>query len=250
MRATSRILGSLIVTLALTAILAPAVQAAPAETRDLDLTTLPDAALLDQRGEPVQLAALVSEGPVAIQFIFTSCSTICSPMGAIFGRLQESLPDGARLLSVSVDPVRDTPERLRAWAARFGAGERWTQLTGDKKEIDDLLKALGVFTPTIEEHAPVVLLGNPATGRWRRANGLSSPQVLAQELAALVDGAGQPEPAVDAQEAGGSPAGASMPPCHGEGAEGHGEEAGHPSGADSAGSSPVPSPAPSPHSGR
>jgi protein SCO1/2 len=195
----------------------PALAASP-ETRDLELTTLPDAALLDQQGEPVRLAALVGEDPVAIQFIFTTCSTICAPMGAIFGRLQENLPEGARLLSISVDPVRDTPERLRAWAGRFNAGERWTQLTGDKKEVDDLLKALGVFTPTIEEHAPVVLLGDPAAGRWRRANGLSPPQVLAEELAALV-GAARPALAAshghDARDDSASTTTAASP-CHGE----------------------------------
>jgi len=43
------------------------------------------------------------------------------------------------LISISVDPVTDTPERLKAWGAKFKAGAGWTFVTGDKQEIDKLL---------------------------------------------------------------------------------------------------------------
>ncbi len=151
-----------------------------------DLGTLPDVRLLNQEGESVRLRSdVIDDHLVAINFIFTRCATICSPMGAIFGELQGRMPEGGRLVSISVDPTYDTPERLKAWSARFGADHRWTLLTGEKKEIDTLLKRLGVFTPVIEEHAPVILLGNPATQNWRRAYGLAAPAVLAQELEEL-----------------------------------------------------------------
>ena len=156
------------------------------QTRSFDLGTIPDVHLVNQEGEPVRLASeLIAGHVVALNFIFTRCATICSPMGAIFGKLQEVLPEGGRLISISVDPTYDTPRRLKEWSARFGADKRWTLLTGDKKEIDHLLKQIGVFTPVIEEHAPVVLLGNPATQSWRRAYGLAAPEQLAREMAQL-----------------------------------------------------------------
>ena len=131
---------------------------------------------------------LVEDRVVAINFVFTTCTTVCPPMGAIFGQLGERLGDRAgrdvHLISVSVDPATDTPERLAAWAARFGRRPGWTLVTGDKRTIDSLLKALEVFTPDFADHAPVALLGNDAVGAWTRAHGLASPA----KLAAILDG--------------------------------------------------------------
>jgi protein SCO1/2 len=106
-------------------------------------------------------------------------------MGASFAKLQKIL--GARagrdvhLISVSVDPATDTPERMKAWSRKFGAaGPGWTLVTGDRGEITRLLKALGVYTPNIADHSPLVLLGNDARHRWTRAYGLAAPARLAE----------------------------------------------------------------------
>jgi protein SCO1 len=136
---------------------------------------------------------------VAINFVFTNCTTICPPMGANFAKLQKLLGDRAgkdvHLISVSVDPVTDTPERLKAWAAKFGAGPGWTLVTGDRAEITRLLKALGTYTPDINDHSPLVLLGNEARHQWTRAYGLAPPAQIAELLAGLA-----PAPAAAAVE--------------------------------------------------
>lgn len=144
---------------------------------------IPDAILVDQSGREVHfLSDLVADRVVAINFVFTTCTTICPPMGATFGRLQERLGErlGAEveLISVSVDPVIDTPERLRAWGETFGREEGWTLVTGDKGQVDAVLKGLGAFTPEKEDHAPLVLVGNERTGEWLRVYGLAGPKAI------------------------------------------------------------------------
>ncbi len=148
---------------------------------------IPDAALVDQHGKPVRFYQdLIKDNVVAINFVYTTCSTICLPMGANFAALQKRL--GARLdrdvklISLSVDPLIDTPQRLRAWGQKFHPAPGWTLLTGSKGEVDGVLKALKVFTADKEDHAPIVLVGNDATNQWLRVNGLASPAILEKLL--------------------------------------------------------------------
>ncbi len=162
-----------------------------------DGLTIPDFELLDQEGRTIHFYSdLVQDRVVAMNFVFTTCTTICPPMGANFARLQELLGERAakevELISISVDPITDTPDRLKAWSDRFrSAGEdgpRWTLVTGTKVRIDTLLKALKVFTPDSVDHSPVVLVGNDASGKWIRAYGLA-PATQLDALLAEMDGA-------------------------------------------------------------
>jgi protein SCO1/2 len=129
---------------------------------------------------------------VAVQFIFTTCTTICPPLGATFARVQKELGERAgrdvRLISVSVDPVTDTPERLKAWGAKFHAAEGWTFVTGAKPQVDELLRALGAATASPADHSPTVLIGNDAAGQWTRTYGLARPGVLLKLIGDAAEG--------------------------------------------------------------
>lgn len=165
----------------------PAPPANPDQTEKADGLKFPDVSLVDQNGRAVDFYDdLVKGRVVAINFIFTSCTTICPPMGATFGQLQKLLGDRAgrdvHLISVSVDPVTDTPERMKAWSQRFGTDSGWTLVTGERGEVIRLLKSLGVYTPDINDHSPLVLVGNDARGEWTRAYGLAAPAKLAELL--------------------------------------------------------------------
>jgi len=184
---------SLFLGLALLLAFAAAAPADPPE-RALDGLAVPDAKLIDQDGRPVRFYTdLVKGQVVAMNFVFTSCGTICPPMGANFAKLQKLLgdrPNGkrVRLISVSIDPGNDTPERLKAWAGKFGAQPGWTLVTGDREEVTRLLKAMGVFNASPAAHTPVVLVGDDAHHHWTRAYGLAPPDKLA-ELIGRVAGA-------------------------------------------------------------
>jgi len=146
---------------------------------------IPDVEVLDQDGRRVRFYTdLVRGRTVAINFIFTTCTTVCPPLGATFARVQRELAakggKDARLISISVDPVTDTPERMKAWGAKFKAGPGWTFVTGPKPQIDQLLNALAASSARREDHSPNVLVGNDATGQWTRAYGLTSPGKLVQ----------------------------------------------------------------------
>jgi protein SCO1/2 len=154
---------------------------------------IPDARVLDQDGNRLSFYTdLVKGKTVAINFIFTTCTTICPPMTATFRRVQQQLGErvgrDVRLISVSVDPATDTPERLAAFASKFKAGAGWTFVTGDKPEIDKLLTALGASVSDKNDHSPTIIIVNDATGKATRTYGLAPPSRLAQLIADSADG--------------------------------------------------------------
>lgn len=152
--------------------------AANAEKPARSKMVIPDVPVLDQHGNKLHFYTdLIKDKTVAINFIFTNCTTICPPLAATFARLQKEMGDrignDVHLISISVDPVTDTPERLKAWGAKFKAGPGWTFVTGDKQEMDKLLTALGAAVSKREDHTPAMIIGNDAKGVWTRTYGLA-----------------------------------------------------------------------------
>jgi len=137
---------------------------------------IPDIEVLDQDGKAIHFYSdLVKGKTVAINFIFTNCTTICPPLGATFARLQRELAGkDVHFISISVDPLTDTPERLKEWGAKFKAGAGWTFVTGNKPEIDELLRALGATAARREDHTPSIIIGNDAKDVWTRSYGLAT----------------------------------------------------------------------------
>jgi protoheme IX farnesyltransferase len=108
-----------------------------APVRELpDYYALPEFSFTDQNGQPFSSASLRGKVWVA-NFIFTDCTGPCPRMSALFAKLQESDPD-VRLVSFTVDPENDTPPTLAAYGKRYGAGPRWTLLTGDGAALKNI----------------------------------------------------------------------------------------------------------------
>ncbi len=101
---------------------------------------VPDFQLVSQTGEPFDRKSLQGKIWIA-DFIFTNCTSSCLRMSARMGGLQSAVaefPD-VRLVSFSVDPVRDTPQVLAHYAQQYRAeAGRWFFLTGDRKTLDAL----------------------------------------------------------------------------------------------------------------
>lgn len=204
----NRILSACIASLSILATIGPpaapasaAAEAIPhADARPLDL---PDTVLVDEQGHRVRFRSdVVHDRVVAIQLIFTTCGTICPPLGANFGKLRKLLGERAgrdvQLISISVDPQADTPERLKAWATQFGYGPGWTLLTGPEADLRSVRKALRVDSGDKASHSPLVLIGNPARGKWTRVYGLAPPATLA----AAIDEVAKPAPVAPARPEG------------------------------------------------
>lgn len=160
-------------------------ETAPAKRREAKVR-LVEADSVDAQGEKVRFgAAFLGDGVVAIDFVYTSCTTVCPVLTAIFSQVQERLGDrlgrSVRLVTITLDPARDTPERLAAYARRHGAKEGWRWLTGDAPQVEAVLKGLGSWTPDFTNHPPTTLVGDPRRGVWTRLSGFVAPeQILAR----------------------------------------------------------------------
>ena len=144
---------------------------------------IPDVEVLDQEGNTLHFYSdLIKGKTVAINFIFTNCTTICPPLAATFARVQREMGDkvgkDVHFISISVDPLTDTPERLKAWGAKFKAGAGWTFVTGTRQEMDKLLYALGASVSRREDHTPSVIIGNDVKGVWTRTYGLAKTSLM------------------------------------------------------------------------
>ena len=153
--------------------------------------TIPDVTLINQDGQPVNVARDLAPGKLLVMnFLFTTCKGVCPPMGLNFGQLQKRLAgrlgQDVNLVSVSVDPLTDTPERLKTWRRQFGASAGWTLLTGPKRDVDHFLKALGVFSANKTEHSPFILIGRLSDGRWQRIHGLTPTEKLSEIILGLL----------------------------------------------------------------
>jgi len=155
---------------------------------------VPDIPLVDQDGRLVRFKSdVLRDKTVAINFVFTTCTAICPVLGATFSKLQDRLGDrlgkDILLVSISIDPVTDTPARMKKWGEQFGARPGWTLLTGEKGNVESLLKTL----EATNHAAPMILLGNPSTGDWVRSyQDLTAPDKLHAQLLQL---AGKPSAA-------------------------------------------------------
>jgi len=135
---TWAIFGALLLALPLAAVVRARVNRPPLPR----FGTVPAFVLDDQLGRPFDSRALGGRVWVA-DFIFTSCSMVCPRLTEEMAKLQRHLVnrglDGrVSLISITVDPERDTPERLAAYAAGFQANPSvWKFLTGSSKQIED-----------------------------------------------------------------------------------------------------------------
>jgi protein SCO1/2 len=161
--------------------------AEPAKSADVDLL---DKTLVNQDGEEVKLVTdVIGDRLIVMDFVYTSCTTVCPVLSALFNQVQEKLGDRLGkevfLVSVSVDPTRDTPQRLKTYAAKHDAKEGWIWLTGPKRTMDEVLDGLGAYTPNFENHPSMVLVGDGRTGEWSRFFGFPNPDRILEQVNTL-----------------------------------------------------------------
>lgn len=152
--------------------------------------SIPDKLLLNQDGEEVRLFSdLIKGKQVVINFVFTTCNSVCPTLQTVFEGAQDLLGDRlgseVNLISISVDPGNDTPARLKAFAEEYHAREGWTFLTGDTEDINEVLRAFGVYARTKEEHSSMFVLGHEPTGRWMYTSGFVNPGAVLEQLETL-----------------------------------------------------------------
>lgn len=147
---------------------------------------VPDLKLVRDDGHSVDLRSELNDGrTVVLNFIYTTCTTICPVSSQIFSVLQEKL--GAErgkvhLVSISIDPEQDTPEHLRTYAARFRAGPGWQHYTGTVQQSIAAQVAFGAYRGDKMSHAPLTLVRTAAGGPWTRFDGFATADDLLAEI--------------------------------------------------------------------
>ena len=165
-------------------------QSADTVRRVLVAVTVPELKMVRQDGTQVSLDNELNDGrPVVLNFVYTSCTTICPISSQEFSLLQDRLGkdrDRVHLVSISLDPEQDTPERLRDYARHFRAGKAWDYYTGDAAASVKAQLAFGVYRGDKMSHIPVTLLRTAAGNQWVRLDGFATAQQMYAELHGLL----------------------------------------------------------------
>jgi len=143
---------------------------------------VPDIEIVDQTGRHLRFnSGVVKNRTAVISSFFTTCTSFCPLTQQNLGRLAKVL--GKRMesdvvfISISIDPVNDTPARMKEWSEKFHTGPGWTLAGGKKDDIETLLKSLGLYVELAGRHQSAVIIGNPGTG-WTRASIWAEPEKL------------------------------------------------------------------------
>lgn len=149
-----------------------------------------DTELTDQNNKKLKLKSEVFGNKlVVMDFAYTNCTTICPVLTQLLVKVQQQL--GARqgkdvaLVTMSVDPARDTPGRMREYAAKHGVKPGWVWLTGPVGTVNEVLKGFGAYAPNFEDHPPLVLVGDPDANTWTRFYGFSDPKDIVAKVSEL-----------------------------------------------------------------
>jgi protein SCO1/2 len=147
---------------------------------------LPDIALELADGTRSGLRRLLGGKLTAVHVMFTGCSTICPIQGMVFQRLQELLParthPEVQLLSLSISPMEDTPQSLRAWLARYQLQPGWIAASPDPVALDTVQDLFGGGRGGLADHATEVSIVNRRAELVWRTYELPSPESLADIL--------------------------------------------------------------------
>lgn len=146
-----------------------------------------DRPVLDQDGVAHSFARdMVGNRLVVVNFIYTTCGTLCPLQSAVMATLQgdlgNRLEQSVRLVSITVDPAGDRPAQLHEQAERFGAMRGWNFLTGETKDIEVILTGMQAWVETPEDHSGFFLVGSADLHEWAKVEALASPAVLMEKI--------------------------------------------------------------------
>ena len=153
--------------------------------------TVPDVKLVDAEGAAVPLRSNLAnqDRPVILNFIFTSCTSICPVTSATFAQVQAALGpqrEAVRMVSISIDPEQDTPAALKAYAGKFGAQRGWQMLTGRLDDSIAVQRAFDVYRGDKMNHQPATFLRAGAGKPWVRMEGFASAADILREYRQLL----------------------------------------------------------------
>lgn len=160
--------------------------AVPKTTRMTAEYVIPQVMLVRDDGKTVSLPDELNDGrPVVVNFIYTSCTEICPLVSHTLAQLQDKLGadrDRVHLVSISIDPERDTPVRLAGYARKYGAGPEWQHYSGTLDASITAQRAFDAYRGNKMDHAPVTFLRASPGKPWIRIDGFVTANELYSEI--------------------------------------------------------------------
>jgi protein SCO1/2 len=151
---------------------------------------VPAVNLVRDDGKVVSLPGEMNDGrPIVLNFIFTTCSSICPVMSSVFAQFERRLgadADKVHLMSLSIDPEHDTPARLREYAGKFHAGRQWQHYTGTLAASVAAQRAFDVYRGGKMSHNAVTLMRAAPGNPWLRIEGFVTADDLVRDYRKLL----------------------------------------------------------------
>jgi len=152
--------------------------------------------LVNQDGEKVRFFDdVLKDNVVVIDFIFTNCEGACPIMTQKLTVVRDQLigrfGNPVKFVSLSIDPLRDTPAALKAFADKHGAdNDGWIWLTGDPRHLQEIIRRLGQYTDDVESHSTMMLAGNVNEAHWMKVMPQELPGQIASKIKLLLGESG------------------------------------------------------------
>ena len=165
-------------------------QPSPPQSPSSDYFT--DVILVNQNGEKMRFYSDLLHGKVVVinHFLPPAREAVCR-WSVIWRRCKQALGDrvgkDVHIISISVDPMVDTPANLKEYAKKLNARPGWYFLTGEKQNVDLALKKLGHLVANKQDHLNIFIIGNERTGLWKKAFGLAKSDELVKVVESVLN---------------------------------------------------------------
>ena len=119
---------------------------------------------------------------ILLSFTYTACETVCDISNAVLQVVDRELGTAANrdvtIVTVGIDPVRDTVQAMQSAAENLKSSDDWLWLAGGPRGTRPLLETLRFPAGALDAHDPMFLVGRPCNTRFTRVVGLANPSAL------------------------------------------------------------------------
>jgi protein SCO1/2 len=149
--------------------------------------------LVDQNGRSLKFYdEVLKDNIVVISFIFTKCQSACPLMTRNLTMIRDMLREDERraiqFVSISIDPLRDTPAAMKEFAQKHEADNGgWLWLTGQPDDVNFVTQRLGSYTDDPEAHTTTLLAANVPNAHWTKIEPNVPPNGVVARLRLLVE---------------------------------------------------------------
>jgi protein SCO1/2 len=149
--------------------------------------------VIDQDGQTLRFYDdLLKDKVVVINFIFTNCQGACPLMTQNLTMVRDmlgvTLGQEIHFVSISIDPIRDTPAAMKEFAETHYADQAgWRFVTGNQDNLEYIVKKLGQYNEEVDAHSTLLLAANVRTAHWTKIPPNVPPNGVVQRLRTLIE---------------------------------------------------------------